>query len=78
MLGEGKLDEQSLQGKVTGEIGTRARQGGVPCHAIVGVDALDGFGKRIVDLQVVQEATTLEELEDAGERLGDLLRAGKA
>src|SRR3954462_6219343 len=36
VTGEGKLDEQPLQGKLVGEIGTRARQSGVPLHAIVG------------------------------------------
>ncbi len=70
VTGEGKLDEQTLEGKLVGEIGTRTRQAGVPLHAIVGTDRLDGFGKRIIDLQLVQEATDLEELEAAGERLG--------
>jgi glycerate kinase len=78
VTGEGKLDDQSLQGKLVGEIGTRTRQAGVPCHAIVGTDALDGFGKRIIDLQMVQEATNLEELEAAGERLGEALATGDA
>ena len=50
VTGEGKLDEQTLQGKLVGEIGTRARQAGVPLHAIVGTDALDAFGKRMIDL----------------------------
>jgi glycerate kinase len=70
VTGEGKLDEQTLEGKLVGEIGTRTRQAGVPLHAIVGTDRLDAFGKRIIDLQLVQEATNLEELEAAGERLG--------
>src|SRR4051794_13863602 len=78
VTGEGKLDEQTLQGKLVGEIGTRARQAGVPLHAIVGRDALDPFGKRIIDLQLVQEATTLEALEAAGETLGAALREGRA
>jgi glycerate kinase len=78
VTGEGKLDQQTLQGKLVGEIGTRARQGGVPLHAIVGTDALDAFGKRIIDLQCVQAATTLDEIEAAGERLGAALRAGRA
>ena len=42
----------------------------MPLHAIVGTDRLDGFGKRIIDLQVVQEATDIPELEAAGEHLG--------
>ena len=36
VTGEGSLDSQSLQGKIVGEVATRARQGGVACHAIVG------------------------------------------
>src|SRR6201991_2599461 len=78
VTGEGKLDEQTLQGKLVGEIGTRARQGGVPLHAIVGKDALDQFGKRIIDLQLVLQATTIAELEAAGERLGAALATGAA
>jgi glycerate kinase len=78
VTGEGKLDEQTLEGKLVGEIGTRARQAGVPLHAIVGTDALDPFGKRIIDLQRTLEATTLEELEAAGEALGRELAEGRA
>ena len=78
VTGEGKLDEQTLEGKLVGEIGTRTRQAGVPLHAIVGTDQLDRFGKRIIDLQLVQEATTLEEMEAAGERLGRGLAAAAA
>jgi glycerate kinase len=78
VTGEGKLDEQTLQGKLVGEIGTRARQAGVPLHAIVGTDALDPFGKRMIDLMRVLEATDLAELEAAGEALGADLAAGRA
>src|SRR5204863_9842056 len=78
VTGEGKLDEQTLEGKLVGEIGTRTRQAGVPLHAIVGTDRLDGFGKRMIDLQVVTAATTLEEIEAAGEDLGRRLATGDA
>src|SRR5215211_2826719 len=78
VTGEGKLDEQTLQGKLVGEIGTRTRQAGVPLHAIVGTDDLDAFGKRMIDLQVVTEATTLEEVEAAAEDLGGRLATGEA
>lgn len=78
VTGEGRLDQQTLEGKLVGEIGTRTRQAGVPLHAIVGRDELDGFGKRMIDLQMVQEATNLEELEAAGERLGEALASGTA
>ena len=73
VVGEGRIDQQTLEGKVAGEIAVRARQAGVPCHAIVGTRALDEFGQRILDLQTIQEASTLPELEAAGERLAALL-----
>jgi glycerate 2-kinase len=78
VTGEGKLDEQTLQGKLVGEIGTRARQAGVPLHAIVGTNALDAFGKRMIDLMRVIEATDLPALEAAGEALGRELAVGLA
>src|SRR3954454_4249744 len=78
VTGEGKLDEQTLQGKLVGEIGTRTRQAGVPLHAIVGTDALDAFGKRMIDLQVVAVATTLDEIGAAAEALGRRLATGEA
>jgi glycerate 2-kinase len=71
VTGEGSLDEQTLQGKIVGEVATRCRQGGVPCHAIVGRDQLDPFGERIIDLGSVTEATTLDEIRHAGAALVD-------
>ncbi len=67
--GEGRLDSQTLAGKIVGELATRCRQGGVTCHAIVGSNALDAFDERIIDLASVTEATTLQELEAAGRAL---------
>jgi glycerate kinase len=66
VTGEGSLDEQTLQGKIVGEVATRCRQGGVACHAIVGRNRLDPFGERIIDLASVTQATTLDELRSAG------------
>jgi glycerate 2-kinase len=73
VTGEGKLDQQSLAGKLVSEIATRARQSGVPCHAIVGSRELDNFGARVLDLQTVLEAGTPAELRAAGRRLADLI-----
>jgi glycerate kinase len=73
VTGEGKLDRQSLAGKAVSEVATRARQGGVPCHAIVGTRQLDSFGTRMLDLDTVREASTLDELRAAGERLAACL-----
>src|SRR3954471_23045460 len=78
VLGAGRLDETTLHGKAVFEAATRARQTGVPAHAVVGADALDAFGKRIMDLQHVLEASTVEELEAAGEELARLLVAETA
>jgi glycerate kinase len=69
VTGEGKLDDQTLQGKIVGEVATRCRQGGVPCHAVVGKEALDPFSERIIDLASVTEAGTLDELRAAGAAL---------
>jgi glycerate kinase len=69
VTGEGALDEQTLQGKIVGEVATRCRQGGVACHAIVGRNKLEPFGERIIDLASVTEATTLADIERAGAAL---------
>ncbi len=69
VTGEGRLDAQSLDGKVCGEVAARCRRRGVPCHAIVGQNALERSEERTVELAGVTEATTLEELEAAGRRL---------
>ncbi|MBV9310648.1 MAG: glycerate kinase [Solirubrobacterales bacterium] len=73
VAGEGRLDRQSLSGKVLSEVATRARQTGVPSHAVVGQNALSRFEQRILDLQAVLEAGTTPELERAGSRLAELI-----
>ncbi len=69
VTGEGKLDQQSLVGKAVSEVSTRARQAGVPCHAIVGVSEISTFDARILDLETISEAQTLARLKAAGRRL---------
>lgn len=78
VTGEGRLDHQSLVGKIVSEVATRARQSGVPCHAVVGSNALEPFDLRILDLQLVLEASTLAELEAAGAELGAAIQAETA
>jgi glycerate kinase len=73
LTGEGKIDQQSLAGKLVSEIATRARQSGVPCYAIVGRSELDPFGARILDLEAVVEAGTLPDIEAAARRLADVI-----
>ena len=72
VTGEGRLDEQTLTGKVVGEVATRCRQAGVACHAVVGEKALDDFGARLIDLSSVTEAGTTRRLRAAGRRLAEL------
>jgi glycerate kinase len=69
VTGEGRIDEQTLQGKLVGEVATRCRQAGVPCHGVVGKIELDPFAQRILDFASLSEATTLAELEETGRRL---------
>jgi glycerate kinase len=69
VTGEGRIDRQSLVGKLVSEVATRARQAGVPCHAVVGRNDLDRFDARILDLQLVLEASTLDQISAAGEQL---------
>ncbi len=73
VTGEGRLDRQSLAGKLLSEVATRARQAGVPCHAVVGRRELDAFGLRVLDLQAVLEARTKRQLVAAGQRLAELI-----
>jgi glycerate 2-kinase len=66
VTGEGKLDEQTLAGKVVGEVATRCRQAGVWCHAVVGRNALDEFAIRLLDFASVTEAGSIEQLRHVG------------
>ncbi|MBJ7353544.1 MAG: glycerate kinase [Thermoleophilaceae bacterium] len=69
ITGEGSLDRQTLLGKAVGEVATRARQGGVPCHAIVGRMEMTEFDARILDFESVTEAGSAQAVSDAAERL---------
>ncbi|MEA2155808.1 MAG: glycerate 2-kinase, partial [Solirubrobacteraceae bacterium] len=73
VVGERLLDRSTLRGRVAGEAAIRARQAGVPCHAVVGATAIDRFDARILDLQAIFCAQTIAELEHAGEALAAYL-----
>ncbi len=68
-----QLDDRTLAGSIAFEAATRARQAGVPAYAITGHDALDPFEARIVDLQIVLEASTVRALSAAGRKLAALV-----
>ncbi len=69
LTGEGRIDAQTLQGKAVGEVAVRCRQAGVPCHAIVGRNELDPFAQRMLDVEAIEEAGTLEAVEAAARRI---------
>ena len=73
VVGEGKIDEQTMEGKIAGEIATRARQAGVPCFAIVGTSVRSAFDARMLDLQRVLEATDLDAVAAAAASLVDVI-----
>lgn len=68
VCGEGRLDAQSGEGKLVGEVARRARAAGLPAVALVGRCALADWGA--LGLAAVHEASTLAELAAAGERIG--------
>ena len=70
IAGEGRIDEQSVLGKIVGEIGERALAAGVPLHAIVGRNAVPAEAAERIALRSVREATTLEEIEATAADLG--------
>jgi glycerate kinase len=64
--GEGRFDSQSLEGKVVGAIATRCAAAGKPLHLIVGQGRLQP--ESAAGISVIIEASTLEEIEEAGGR----------
>jgi glycerate kinase len=73
VVGEGRIDHQSLDGKIIGEIAVRAAARSVAVHAIVGRDELDLGAAAAAGIATVREATNLAEMERAGEALGAAL-----
>ena len=73
VVGEGALDATSARGKVVGEVCARAKAAGVPAYAVVGRDDSDAPLRAQLALAGVLQASTLTELESAGEQIA---RAG--
>jgi glycerate 2-kinase len=68
-----RLQERALAGSMTFEIATRARQAGVPAYAVTGDNRLDRFDARMLDLQVILQASSARSLSAAGRRLAGLV-----
>jgi glycerate 2-kinase len=66
--GEGRLDSQSLEGKIVGEIASRCGRAGKPLHLVVGVDGLEAKERPVVVASVTR-AGTAEEMRLTGEQM---------
>jgi glycerate 2-kinase len=69
ITGEGRLDAQSLEGKLTGEIARRCRAAGVPCHAIAGEIALGPKEEARLGFASLGAAGSLDSITATSERI---------
>jgi glycerate kinase len=73
VLAEQVLRQPALATSPAFEIATRARQAGVPAYAITAHNLLDLFDARMLDLQLILEASSTRALTQAGRRLAELV-----
>ena len=73
VLAVASLAEDTLAGSLAFEAATMARQAGVPCYGVTASNRLNSFDLRILDLQLVLEASTTRRLSAAGRRLGQIV-----
>ena len=66
VTGEGRLDAQTLEGKVVFEVSERCRRAGVPVHVVAGSCFLAAGELELLGLASVREAGTVELLREAG------------
>jgi glycerate 2-kinase len=69
ITGEGRLDKQSMAGKVVGAVAERCRAGVAPCFAIVGQSRLDPTAAAAMGLAGVIEASSATAQREAGRAL---------
>lgn len=69
VTGEGRIDSQSLEGKIVGQIAEACVAAGKPLHAVVGQNALDPAAAAAAGIQSITEAGTLPALRAAGHHL---------
>jgi glycerate 2-kinase len=69
ITGEGRLDGQSAEGKLTGEIVRRCRAADLPCHVIAGEIALTPADDARLGFASLLSAGSLESIRDSAERI---------
>jgi glycerate kinase len=69
ITGEGRLDAQTLEGKLAGEVARRCRAARVPLHVVAGEVAIDEGGRRKLGAATVRSAGTPAGLEAAGREI---------
>jgi len=69
ITGEGRLDAQSFEGKLVGEVVRRCRAAGLPAHAIVGEDGLGAAEAERRGIASVQAAGDPESIARAAARI---------
>jgi len=74
VAGEGRIDEQSLRGKIVGELVRRAVHSGVPIHVVAGSRRLGEERVAAAGLARIWTASTLDEIGAAGRAIGASLR----
>jgi glycerate kinase len=67
--GEGRIDAQSFEGKVVGQITAACAAAGRPLDIVVGQDALDRDLADALPIRSIREAGTLDALREAGRRI---------
>jgi glycerate kinase len=75
VAGEGRLDHQSLAGKIVSEIAARAARARVPLHLVVGRDELGARSRERLGAASIREAGTLAAIAEAGSRVCRQTRA---
>ncbi len=78
IVGEGRLDAQSLDGKIIDAIARRAGAADLPLHAVVGQSALDAEGAAALGLASVTAAGTPDALREAGRAVAQAALAAAA
>jgi glycerate kinase len=67
--GEGRIDSQSLEGKIVGQIAAACVPAGRPLHVVVGQNALAPAAAEAAGIASITEAGTPDALREAGRRL---------